>query len=84
MRRSQSAPRALRRHTDRLRGVPLLSILLLVVAGVFWLLNRGEILSLHRATIGGRFPMGCVIAEAIVLLVIAAIALALHFSGVLL
>ena len=57
------------------------SILVLMAAGVFWLVKRSEILSLHRNTIGGRFPMGCVIVEGVVILVIAVIAILLYFSG---
>ena len=40
-----------------------------------------RILSLHRVTIGGRFPMGCVVAEALAILVIAVVALVLYFTG---
>lgn len=61
----------------------LFSLLFLVAAGAFWLVKRDEILSLHRVTIGGRFPMGCVVAEAVVLLAIAAVALVLYFTGAL-
>jgi hypothetical protein len=51
-----------------------LPIAILVLAGALWLIKREEILSLHRVTIGGRFPMGCVVAEAIAILLIAAVA----------
>ena len=61
----------------------LLSIVVLVAAGTFWLVKRDEVLSLHRTTIGGNFPMGCVVAEAIAILLVAVIALLLYFSGVL-
>lgn len=61
----------------------LVSMLFLLAAGAFWLLKREEILSLHRVTIGGRFPMGCVVAEAVAILMIAVVALALYFSGAL-
>jgi hypothetical protein len=53
----------------------------LLAAGAFWLFKRDEILSLHRVTIGGRFPMGCVVAEALAILVIAVVALVLYFTG---
>ena len=60
-----------------------LAILILLAAGAFWLHQRGEVLSLHRTTLGGRFPMGCVIAEGVVILAIAVIAAALRMSGAL-
>jgi hypothetical protein len=52
-----------------------LSIAFLLAAAIFWFVRRGEVLSMHRITLGGNFPMGCVIAEAVALLAIALIAL---------
>ena len=54
-----------------------LSIAFLLAASVFWFVRRAEVLSVHRITLGGNFPMGCVVAEAAALLAFAIIALAM-------
>ena len=60
-----------------------LSIAFLAAAGAFWLLKRDEVLALHRNTIGGRFPMGCVVAEGVAILLVAIVAFILYWSGTL-
>jgi hypothetical protein len=54
-----------------------LSIAFLLAAAIFWFVRRAEVLSMHRITLGGNFPMGCVVAEAAALLLIALVALAM-------
>ena len=53
------------------------SIAFLLAAAIFWFVRRREVLSMHRITLGGNFPMGCVVAEAVALLLIALVALAM-------
>jgi hypothetical protein len=52
-----------------------LSIAFLLATAIFWFVRRAEVLSMHRMTLGGNFPMGCVVAEAVALLMIALAAL---------